>query len=342
MLPPFLMAVFILSFILYIVDFFALQEEFVSSVSFGLWLKISYYILLEKASLILPMAFLFSCLVSLSQLSNQNEIIAVKSAGMSSFIYLKPLFVISIAFCVLSFITAGFLEPISYRNIKNIFTRVVEDKDVALLKEGVFNENFFQYIIYIEKIDKREGQLNNVVVIKDDESKKNSTNIIFAKRGYLHKQVEPLMLILQLEEGTYNPNSEDFKKIDFQKAHIKFEHSSKWIVGKEEKKKDIVSLFHESKNNLSAYIEFHKKSNLSLASLFFALFAFGFWGGLQHMSRGSSFLVMLLVLLGYYTSYLLVDRIEGISHFQTGLIIALPNFILLITSLFFIYRARQR
>ncbi len=343
MVLPFLMAVCILSFILYVIDFYSLKEEFISSVNFITWLKISFYILLEKASLILPMGFLFSCLVSLSQLSNQNEIVAVKSAGVNPIIFLKPLVFVSILFCVLCFIIAGFLEPVSYKNIKYIFTHVIESKNVTLLKEGIFNENFFHYIIYVEKIDKREGQLNNVVVIKNDESSKTSTNIIFAKRGYIHKQLEPLMIILQLEGGTYHLGSEDFKKVDFQKAHIKFEHANKWIMGREAKKKDIVSLFNASKKDSSAYLELHKKTNLSLASVFFALFAFGFWGILQRMNRGISFLAMLVVLFGYYLSYIVAERFSSsLSHFEIGFIMALPNFFLLILSLFFIYWAHQR
>ncbi|HLD74990.1 MAG TPA: LptF/LptG family permease, partial [Bdellovibrionota bacterium] len=104
LLPQFFMAMFIFSFITCLAELFTQQNNFSFGFDFVFWSKISFFLLLQNAALIVPISFFYACLVSLGQMILQNEIIALKSCGFSYFILLRPLLLMATCLSIICFL----------------------------------------------------------------------------------------------------------------------------------------------------------------------------------------------------------------------------------------------
>lgn len=94
------------------IEFFEHMDVFTSSLfnftmSIGyLVLKMPYYV-----NLILPLAFLISMLILLILMVRGNEIVAVRTAGISTAAFMKPFVIISLALAGFSFVVAEWVIP---------------------------------------------------------------------------------------------------------------------------------------------------------------------------------------------------------------------------------------
>ena len=335
-MPQFFLAMFIFSFIICLVELFTYQSKFPLGLDILFLFKIGFFLVLQHAALIIPISFFYACLVSLGSLISQNEIIALKSCGFSYFILLKPALLTAIFLSVVCFFIGGFLKPWGYKSVKHIFSDFVQKKNVQLIKEGVFNEGFFEYIIYVEKIQKKEKKMDNIILIPKGSSTLNGS-VVFAKTGVLYQTEDSSVMILQLNNGSYNQYSGDFQKLSFGKANIKLTYSEVYEMGSHDKKRNIIDLWMGRNEGRGAKLELAKIINNSLLPLVFCLFGLGFFGIFAKPNRALSFLVTMSVISFYYTS-----RIIGHAGAGPYLEASFPNILISIIALFFIYRSGKR
>jgi len=344
LIPQFFMAMFIFSFILCLVELFTYQNKFSFGLDLIFWSKISFFLLLQNASLIIPISFFYACLASLGTMISQNEIIALKSGGFSYLIFFKPLLLISVFLSLLCFIIGGFCGPWGYKTAKNIVAGFIQKNNVQLIKEGVFNDGFFEYIIYIEKIDSSTKSLKNIILFpkEKNEALPHNNQVIFARSGKLFQYDNPFTIIVQLMHGVYNQYTDSFQKMSFEKANIKLDYLDPIQEGKAEKKKDFIALLSESSIAPLSKIEVYRIINNSLIIIAFCLFGFGFLGMLATPSRALSFLVTISVATLYYGYTTTVRRIIERTDFNIPLMVSLPTLLLFILSFYFMYRASKR
>ena len=342
--PQFFMAVFIFSFVLSLVELFTYQNKFSFGFDILFWSKISFFLLLQNASLIIPISFFYACLSSLGFMISQNEVIAIKSCGFSYLIFLKPLLFLGFFLSLLCFSIGGFMGPWGYKKATDILADFIQKKNVQLIKEGMFNEDFFEYVIYIEKIDQVTKTLKNIILFPKQKGEQllNNNQVIFAQSGMLFQNDDPFMIIVQLKDGTYNQYSDGFQKVSFEKANIKLNYSNTLQEGKAEKKKDFITLLSESSTGPLSKIEVYKIINNSFIVIAFCLFGFGFLGMFATPNRALSFLVTISVASFYYGYIATIRTIIQSADFAIPIMVSLPTLLLFILSFYFIYRARKR
>ncbi len=110
-----------------VVDLIEHLDKFIDKrASFFLVLRYYFYYTPYILVLSLPVAMLLSCLFSLGQLSKHNELLAMKTAGISLYRILLPLFVLSLLISLLVVGFGGYLVPLTYHKMMEIKTVEIE------------------------------------------------------------------------------------------------------------------------------------------------------------------------------------------------------------------------
>lgn len=189
---------------------------------------ISEMMLYACASLVpmaLPLAVLLSSIMTLGKLGELNELVAMKSSGMSLWKILKPLtgFIIVLTFG--TYLFANYVWPEANLKFRVLVNDIADSKATLLLKEGEYIKDFEGYRI---KIDKKLDE-NNLKGVHISEFKThyygNDRREIYADRAKISKDPTGNTLILRLFDGesheTLAPKSMENSKAPYRKTYFK-------------------------------------------------------------------------------------------------------------------------
>jgi lipopolysaccharide export system permease protein len=118
---------------------------------------IKYYLFYTPYIVVLslPVAMLLSCLFSLGQLAKHNELTAMKSAGISLYRILFPLFVFSFLISILTLIVGESIIPFTYQKMMDVRTIEIEKgkRDNNLILQDVFVQGGEGIIFHLASYD---------------------------------------------------------------------------------------------------------------------------------------------------------------------------------------------
>jgi len=123
--------------------------------------------------LALPVAMLLSCLFSLGQMAKHTELTAMKSAGISLYRILFPLFVLSFAISVLTLIVGESVIPFTYQKMMDVKTVEIEKgkRDVDLLLQDVFVQGSGGIIFHLASYDTKAKTGTDVLVQRFEDNR---------------------------------------------------------------------------------------------------------------------------------------------------------------------------
>lgn len=343
-LPAFLMGVIIFVGIILMMQALRLTDLVIShGVSLNTIGELMLYLAISVLPVILPMSLLFSVLLTYSRLSNDSEIVAFKSLGLSMGHLAVPAVVLSLAATLMSAQTAFYLGPWGNRRFEVLVHEVGRQKVGAALRDGVFAEGFFDMVIYANKVDSKAGLLNNVFIY--DERDPKSPVTIIAKEGHLlqENKREGSAAKLELNRGNIHRTHENtYTKVDFDKFTIElFNPNDMSERAKSPQSMTLDELRHELKkpdldNVLRAKleIEFQRRFSLSGACLIFALLGVGLGTVTnRRSSRGGGFVMCLVVLVSYWVLYMSAESLARNSWVPAGVALWLVNGVFLLFAL---------
>lgn len=259
-IPPFFFSLFALTFILLMDQLFRLIDLFVRK---GLSLLIVGQILIYNLPLIIsyttPMAILIAIVMSFGRFSHDNEILALKTSGVSFFK------IMGTPATLVTFITIGlivfnnyFLPEANHRG-RNLMYDIARKKPAIRLPDGVFTNEFPGYTIYIAKKIEKTGEIYDITIY---DLRNNA--IITAPAGTLQPiEVEDIMQFI-LFDGEIHQLIDDskYQKTRFTRQIINIPMDTE-LVRKERnvRSDDELNLNHLIKNikTLSADIQKIKK-----------------------------------------------------------------------------------
>lgn len=164
-IPPFFFSLFALTFILLMDQLFRLIDLFVRK---GLPVDIVGQILIYTLPLIIsytaPMAILVAVVMTFGRLAQDNEILALKTSGLTFFSIMKTPFIITLAFMIFLFFFNNFVLPESNHRVRNLMLDVSRKRPAIRLPEGVFTKDFSGYTIYVGRKDERHSRLYDVTI----------------------------------------------------------------------------------------------------------------------------------------------------------------------------------
>ena len=200
-LKPFFYTFSIVLFLLVMQNFWKYLDELIGKgLESSLILELIIYASANLVPIALPLSVLLSSMMILGKLSEKNELISIKSSGISFYQIIKPLFFVTLFISVFSFLFSNHIIP--YSNLKNITLMydVIHKKLAFNLEEGVFFSDLDGYSI---KIDKKIDDITfkNIIILDHNENKSINT-IYIADTAIIQNNKKEDILNIKLINGT--------------------------------------------------------------------------------------------------------------------------------------------
>ena len=129
--------------------------------------------------LALPLATLLSSMMTIGQLAENNELMAIKSAGISLARVLLPLILASVVISIGALLTSDDLVPYSYNKILTLRDDIGKTKEEIKIPSGTFYDGIDGYILRVEDSGDSEGMMYGIMVY-DHTGRQGNTTISLA------------------------------------------------------------------------------------------------------------------------------------------------------------------
>lgn len=147
--------------------------------------------------LAIPMAVLIAVLISFMRLASDNEIVAMRSAGLSLFRASRSVLIASTLLSLLLIPINNYVVPETNHRLANLLVAIHKKKPAIQLRDGIFMNDIKGYSILVDKVKGRK--LEGITVSKLVAGKPAQT--IRAKRGELYFADDGVTLVLKLRDG---------------------------------------------------------------------------------------------------------------------------------------------
>ncbi|MCT4664967.1 MAG: LptF/LptG family permease [Flavobacteriales bacterium] len=225
-LGPFLATLGILQFIFVLQHLWKYLDDIVGKgIEFWVILKMLYYTFFVSVPLALPLTVILASIMSIGNISEHNELTALKSSGVSFLRVLKPLWITSMVMMLVTFVFSNNVLPWALLKQKTIMRDIRKKKFALYIQEGVFYTDIKNHSIRIGKKHKNEKDIEDIIIYK--RSLNGSTNVTRAKTGTLSFTDNGQFLIIDLFDGNNydeqfkHRQSKDYHKLPHLKTHFK-------------------------------------------------------------------------------------------------------------------------
>ena len=200
-LGPFIAMFFITTFVL-VLQFMWLYIDDMVGKGLDAWtvLRMLLYIAATVVPLALPLAVLLSSIMTLGNLGETYELVAIKSAGISLLRFLRPLFVVTVVITLLAFFFNNNVYPVANLKMQTLKYDIIYTKPAFDIKEGVFFDRIDGYVIKIGKKESNDSVIRNVVIYEQNASGQQD-NMIVADSGTMVVTADKQNLIFTLKDG---------------------------------------------------------------------------------------------------------------------------------------------
>lgn len=353
MVVPFLLGLGIFTTILLIVRILKLVELVVNrGVPLGQMVRIFSYILPAFLEVTVPMALLLAILVAFGRLSSDSEIIAMRAAGISLYRLLIPVAVFAGVVALLTAWLSITARPWGNSHLRTGLYEIVKTRASAGIKPKVFNDEFRNLVIYVDRIQPGSDVLGGILVADTRDASLHNT--IYAESGRIITNERRHTLTLRLENGgIYSTGSDDgYQDTRFTTYDITLDLNAA-LAQLRDREKDVSELtLPELREGIvvkaaagdPAYaerVELHRKLAIPFACLVFA--ALGVPLGIQPTravhSRGFSLSLGLIFL--YYLLLTFGQNLGERGTLPPAVAVWLPNAVLTMVAVVMLLRAAQ-
>ncbi len=301
MMPPFAVNIMFFTLVFLLTQILDITNMIVNyQIGMGIVLLLLLYSMPFFLVFVTPMSVMVAVLLTFLRMSNDNEILAMKSCGISLYALVPSVS----AFCFIGCLLTGFMSifgvPWGEISLKKLTIEVASSHIDIGLKERTFNDSFKDVMLYVNKIDIKSKALIDVFI--EDQRSKNLVITIVSPKGELFAEPGKPVFHLRLFSGIINQvNLEDrsVNSIEFDTYEVNLDMgdalaSARSGTPKDEKEMTLSELRQYLKEttekNTQYYVsllEFHKKFSIP-----FACFALGLLAvplGLHSKSARRSF-----------------------------------------------------
>jgi lipopolysaccharide export system permease protein len=198
-IAPFLYAFFVITF-LFLMDYLLSVIDSIFTKGLGV-VDVLHLFVLNMAwmvALSIPMAVLVASLMAYGRLSSDNEITALKAAGIHSFVIILPSLILS------GLIGAGLIYfnnrvlPDSNHRAAMLAMDIAQKRPAAAIREGYIIDDFRGYKIIVGRINHLSGEMRDIKIYQEE---KGRITLTFARRGEIDYINRGLVLRFTLHDG---------------------------------------------------------------------------------------------------------------------------------------------
>ncbi|MFA9205609.1 MAG: LptF/LptG family permease [Burkholderiaceae bacterium] len=181
---PFLAALTISTFVLTMQFFWLYIDDLVGK-------GLDLFTILELVGLVsvstfttaLPLALLFSSIMTFGNLGESFELIAIKAAGIPLIRFMRPLFIFTIFLAGIAFLFSNNIIPVTQMKLTNLKYEIIVAKPAIDLKEGIFYDKIDGYVIKLGKKESNDSVMHNIAIFEKRFGLQD--NLIMAESGVM-------------------------------------------------------------------------------------------------------------------------------------------------------------
>ncbi|MFN5188165.1 MAG: LptF/LptG family permease [Chitinophagia bacterium] len=229
---PFLAALTISIFVLTMQFFWLYIDDLVGKgLDTFIILKLVGLVSISMLTTAIPLALLFSSIMTFGNLGESFELIAIKSAGIPLIRFMRPLFIFAIGLAGIAFLLANNIIPVSQMRLTTLKYEIIVSKPAIDLKEGVFYDKIDGYVIKLGKKESNDSVINDIVIFEKRFGLQD--NMIMAKSGVMRVTPDKKFLEFILyngwryqEKGYRATTNTEFTRLNFKEYKKVFDLKS--------------------------------------------------------------------------------------------------------------------
>lgn len=312
------------------------------------------YVLPFSLTFTIPWGFLTALLLVFGRMSADNELIALKSNGVSIPRLCIPVFVIAILLTSFCFWVNAEVAPRAEQKMTQAIFDIATSNPMSLFSADEVVEDFPDRRVYVGAKD--GNTMTNLIVVEID-SDSAALKVVFAKRGELLPDPENQRLMLRLNDAKFEQRDKnepnDIEKIQhgivmnegmfpisldaLYDEHMRGKKLSAYTLSELR-----TYLEGDPERGLPALVEFNKRFSASLACFAFALVAIPMGITAHRKETSVGFAISLVIAFTYFFFIIMADTFRDNAAAFPQVLIWLPNVIFMTLGGVLFYRLSKR
>jgi LPS export ABC transporter permease LptF/LPS export ABC transporter permease LptG len=340
-IPPFCLAVFVLTFLLMIPPVMGVAEDLISKgVDAFTILQLMGTLIPQGLGITIPIGLLLGALMGLGRLSSDREMVAFQACGISLFRMLAPLTLLA----AVSTLATGYvlitLLPNANQAFREITFRTVANRAEGEIKPRVFDEYFPGVVLYVREVSTTNEGWSEVLLA--DTRASAHPDIYVAESGRLILDREQRRVDIVLTQGTGHQvdplQPETYEVHEFDEIVIGLDSDTVFPrTGPQRGYRELtISQLRNEADQMTAaglsahppIMELHRKFAIPVACLVFMLIALGLGVTSRKDGKLASFALGTGVVFGYYVIMYGAEAMAKGALVSAQLAMWLPNLVL--------------
>lgn len=198
---PFLITFFLVLVTFVLQSYWLYMDELMGK-GFGVWMTIQllFNMALTMIPIALPLGVLLASIMTFGNLGESFELVAIKSAGISLFRFMRPLLVLIVFLSIGAFLFNNYVIPVVNLKTYALMYDMRNQKPAMNLVEGRFNNEIDGFSIRIGHKDNDGEQLKDVIIY-DHTRKSSYSAVILADSGRMYMSADGRSLIFEMYDG---------------------------------------------------------------------------------------------------------------------------------------------
>jgi len=162
--------------------------------------KMIVYLLPGMILFALPAVLLMAVFVAFHRLSNDNELQAMKSSGISLYQMLPSVVMVSLAGFLVGLFLSSSAGPWGRKSFKDFVFTIAQSRADLGIQERIFSEPFKGITFYVSNFDPQERAMRDLFLV--DRRDPAMTTTIVAREGRIDSREDLRLITVRFHEGT--------------------------------------------------------------------------------------------------------------------------------------------
>ncbi|MFW6011753.1 MAG: LPS export ABC transporter permease LptF [Desulfosalsimonas sp.] len=341
LVPPFFMNMGFFMFVFLMREILDITNMVVNyQVNLGAFLLMIFYSMPYFLVYIIPMSVMMSVLLTFLRMSADNEILALKSGGISLYRMLTPAMLFAAAGCAVTVFMATYGMPWGRYSYEQLAMEVAQSNFNIGLKERQFIDSFDDVMIYVNEVDMKSRKMKGVFI--EDSREEGPGRTVVAPEGYLFEGDKSDIFMIRLYRGIISQGSPGDKSVHatrFETYDIRLDLKGAASGGgsksKDEKEMRLGEMLdylntakERGKKYYSVHLEFHRKFSIPFACIALAVLAMPL--GIRTVSarRSAGLGIGLVCFLLYYLILSAAMVLAESGRYHPAPLLWLPNIVM--------------
>jgi LPS export ABC transporter permease LptG len=290
-------------------------------------------------ALTMPMSTIMGALVSVSRLSHDSEITAMRASGIRMSSIFLSLYVAGVLIGGASYYLTDRLVPLGNLKFRTLYQKITIAQPTVQVDEHSVSRLTGDVMLMVNEVDEKTGDLIDVTIFEAEKGAYEKT-ITAGKGRFLTKDTDAPYIQLRLLNGSIlNPRDKtrnEFNATFFQSLDLNIPVETNEIKNIVKTPRDMnlreieqhLQKEEEGSRTSNTYlVEYHKRIAIPFACVLFVFLGTPFAVTQGRSGRGLGLGIGILIIFFYYLFLLLMERVGKTGQIPPPLAVWMPNIV---------------